>query len=46
MAEQQAYRTRSGAWKLILANRIWSWGIWVSGGLLSAFILINMYINL
>jgi hypothetical protein len=46
MAEQQAYRTRSGAWKLILANRIWSWGIWVSGGLLSAFILVNMYINL
>ena len=38
-AEQYATRTRTGAWKLILVNRIWSWGIWVTGGAAAVFIL-------
>jgi len=36
-AERHAFVTRTGAWKLILANRIWSWGIWITGGAFATF---------
>jgi hypothetical protein len=35
--ERYAYTSRTGAWKLILANRIWSWGIWITGGAFATF---------
>jgi hypothetical protein len=34
LTEQYALQTRTGAWKLILINRIWSWGIWTVGALM------------
>lgn len=37
--EQHATRTRTGAWKLILVNRIWSWGVWSTGGLVAVYII-------
>lgn len=34
LTEQYALQTRTGAWRLILINRVWSWGIWAVGALM------------
>jgi hypothetical protein len=40
LAEQHALRTRTGAWKLILINRVWSWGIWTVGALMGIGLMV------
>jgi hypothetical protein len=47
LTEQYALQTRTGAWKLILINRIWSWGIWTVGaimGVIAAIFFIQVYV--
>jgi len=35
IAERLALKTKTGAWKKILTNRIWSWSIWIFGGVVA-----------
>ena len=42
--EQHALRTRTGAWKLILTNRVWSWGIWTVGALMGTVGIISTFV--
>jgi len=40
LTEKHALRTRTGAWKLILTNRVWSWGIWTVGALIGIGLMV------
>jgi hypothetical protein len=47
LTEQYALQTRTGAWKLILINRIWSWGIWTVGALMgvAGIVIVLIFVN-
>jgi hypothetical protein len=43
MAEQYAMQTKTGAWKRIRNNRIWSWAVWgVSASLMPIFVILYL----
>jgi len=44
LTEQHALQTRTGAWKLILINRVWSWGIWTVGALMGTVGIISTFL--